>query len=125
MWERYQARATGVCIPGAGKGPSQGPSAWKCFRDTEGQRKITKETEGGRGAGRVSVGAELTGTYCTTVSTTLSVTPFRASDRDMALPLVETALAGVRPSILPAVPSTAAGAHVTAEMVPWTAFCRV
>lgn len=99
---------------------------WKCFRDTEGQRRITKETEGGHGAGRVSVGAELTGTYCTTVSTTLSVTPFRASDRDMALPLVEeTALAGVRPSILPAVPSTAAGAHVTAEMVPWTAFCRV
>lgn len=56
----------------------------------------------------------------------MSVTPFKASDKDMALPLVEeTALAGVRCSILPAVPSTAAGAHVTAEMVLWRVFCRV
>lgn len=60
------------------------------------------------------------------MSTTLSVTPFRASDRDMALPLEEeTALAGARPSILAAEPSTAAGAQVTTEMVLWTAFCSV
>lgn len=60
------------------------------------------------------------------MSTTLSVTPFRASDRDMALPLLEeTARAGVRRSILAAEPSTAAGAHVTAEMVLCTVFCSV
>ena len=56
----------------------------------------------------------------------MSVTPFRASDRDMALPLLEeVAEAGVRCSILPAVASTAAGAHITTEMVLWRAFCRV
>ena len=47
-------------------------------------------------------------------------------DRDMALPLVEeVAWAGVRCSILPAVPSTAAGAHIMTETVLWRAFCRV